>query len=135
MRLNLYNSDFLGVFSSALCICHCLATPFLFIAQANVVNCCEFVPFWWKSFNFFFIFLSFLAVYYSARRTSKNFMKTLLWSFWIILTGLLLNELFELIHLGELSIYIASSILAFLHVYNLKYCQCKDDQCCIHDSK
>ncbi len=135
MRLNLYNSDFLGVFSSALCICHCLATPFLFIAQANAVNCCEFVPFWWKSFNFFFIFFSFLAVYYSARRTSKNFMKTLLWSFWIILTGLLLNELFELIHLGELSIYIASSILAFLHVYNLKYCQCKDDQCCIHDSK
>ena len=135
MRLNLYNSDFLGVLASTLCICHCLGTPFLFVAQANAINCCEFVPFWWKSFNFFFIFLSFFAIYYSARRTSKNFMKTLFWSSWIVLTALLLNELFELAHLTELPIYLTSSLLVFLHFYNLKYCQCKDDECCIHDPK
>tara|TARA_B100000965_G_scaffold49382_1_gene36313 strand:- start:3635 stop:4111 length:477 start_codon:yes stop_codon:yes gene_type:complete len=135
MRLNLYNSDFLGVLASTLCICHCLGTPFLFVAQANAINCCEFVPFWWKSFNFFFIFLSFFAIYYSARRTSKNFMKILFWSSWIALTALLLNELFELAHLTELPIYLASSMLVFLHFYNLKYCQCKDDECCIHDPK
>jgi len=135
MRINLYSSDFLGVLSSALCILHCLGTPFLFVAQANVINCCEFVPFWWKSINYLFIFISFFAVYYSARRTSKNFMKTLFWSSWLILTVLLVNELFKLVHLPELSIYTASSLLAFLHFYNLKYCQCKDDECCIHDSK
>ena len=105
MRLNLSNSDFLGVLVSTMCIFHCLGTPFLFVAQANAINCCEVVPFWWKSLNFFFIFLSFFAIYYSARRTSKNFMKTLFWSCWIALTALLLNELFELAHLTELPIY------------------------------
>ena len=62
-------------------------------------------------------------------------MKTLFWSSWIALTALLLNELFELAHLTELPIYLASSMLVFLHFYNLKYCQCKDDECCIHDPK
>ena len=30
-------------------------------------------------------------------------------------------------HFPEFATYIAASNLAFLHIYNLKYCQCEDE--------
>ncbi|MEE3035306.1 MAG: MerC domain-containing protein [Bacteroidota bacterium] len=133
MKINIYNSDYLGLFTSTLCLSHCLATPLLFVAQTHTISCCEFLPFWWEYLTFFFIILSFFAVYYSMKKTSKKFMKTIFLSSWLFLSILLFNDLFELIYLPEFITYGATSLLAFLHIYNLKYCQCKDDKCCIHN--
>ena len=46
--------------------------------------------------------------------------------------GILLNEEIHLFHLPELVTYFAAVNISFLHVYNLKYCKCKDDECCTH---
>ena len=51
---------------------------------------------------------------------------------WIILTSLILNELFEVAHIAEAFTYVAATSLCGLHVYNLKYCQCDDEDCCVH---
>ena len=120
MRAYIYNSDYLGLFTSALCLSHCLATPLFFVVQTHTITCCESVPFWQGSLNFFFILVSFFAVYYSAKKTSKKFMKALFFSSWLLLLGLLFNEIFQLILLPEFLIYGATSLLAFLHIYNLK---------------
>ena len=39
-------------------------------------------------------------------------------------------EEFEIMHMPELLTYFAGISLASLHIYNLKYCQCEDENCC-----
>lgn len=119
MRKILKYSDIFGATSSTLCLLHCIVTPFLF-----------FVPFWWSGLNFAFIFVSLFAVYYSARKTSRKIMKPLFWFGFLVLSFLILNEEYGTLHIPEPATYIAASNLAFLHIYNLKYCQCDDEECC-----
>ena len=57
-------------------------------------------------------------------------MKSLLWLGFIFLSTLIINEEIGFYHLPEFATYIAASNLAFLHIYNLKYCQCEDEECC-----
>ena len=57
-------------------------------------------------------------------------MKPLLWLGFIFLSSLILNEEIGFYHLPEFVTYIAASNLAFLHIYNLKHCQCQDEECC-----
>lgn len=119
MRIILKNSDIFGAISSTLCLIHCIVTPLLF-----------FVPFWWTGLNFIFIIVSFFAVYGSVKNTSRKIMKPLLWLGFIFLSTLIINEEIGFYHLPEFATYIAASNLAFLHIYNLKYCQCEDEECC-----
>ena len=121
MRLVLKNSDTFGIVASTLCLIHCVLTPLLFI-----------LPLWWKGLNVIFIIVSFLAVYGSTKNTSKSFMKPLFWISFTLLAFVLLNEEIHLFHLPELVTYFAAVNISFLHVYNLKYCKCKDDECCTH---
>ena len=100
------------------------STPLLFI-----------IPFWWSGLNYVFIIISFFAVYSSARKTSRKFMKPLLWIGYLLLSSLILNEEFGISHIPEFVNYIAASNLALLHVYNLKYCQCQDEECCSNKNK
>ena len=57
-------------------------------------------------------------------------MKPLFWVGFLVLSFLILNEEYGTLHIPELATYIAASNLAFLHIYNLKYCQCDDEECC-----
>tara|TARA_B100000989_G_scaffold262280_1_gene213696 strand:- start:166 stop:543 length:378 start_codon:yes stop_codon:yes gene_type:complete len=124
MRKILKNSDIFGASSSTLCLLHCLVTPLLF-----------FVPFWWSGLNFAFILVSLFAVHFSAKKTSRKIMKPLFWCGFLALSILILNEEFEIYHLPEFATYIAASNLAFLHIYNLKYCKCDDEECCAGKNK
>ena len=92
MKLVLNNSDTIGIFTSLICSVHCFATPILFVAQSSFVSA-DIQPLWWESMNYLFIFLSFIAVYYSARNTSKNFMKLILWTCWLFFVIIILNEI------------------------------------------
>ena len=121
MRLVLKNSDAFGIVASTLCLIHCVLTPLLFV-----------LPLWWKGLNIAFIIVSFLAVYGSTKNTSKSFMKPLFWMSFTLLAFVLLNEEIHLFHLPELVTYFGAVNLSILHVYNLKYCNCKDDECCTH---
>lgn len=126
--------DLLGASASSLCLLHCLATPFLFIAEASVANHHHDhhgnAPLWWSVIDIIFIIISFFAIYFSAKTTSKNWMKYALFASWFLLTFLLLNEKVEGLHLAEEWVYLPALSLVGLHLYNRKYCQNKDEQCC-----
>ena len=123
------NSDTIGVFTSLVCSIHCFATPILFVAQSGLLSS-NIQPLWWESINYIFIVLSFIAIYYSAKNTSENIMKPILWVCWLFFVSVILNEMIELTRIPELFSYVSAFSLAFVHVYNLKYCQCKDGECC-----
>lgn len=130
MKLILQKSDILGALASSLCIIHCLATPFIFIAQTSIISGSETSPFWWRNLDYLFLMISFFAVARSTQKTSKKIMKSLLWTSWTILSLLILNEKAALTEIPEIAVYTTAATLAILHIYNLKFCQCKTDNCC-----
>lgn len=117
----LKNSDIFGASSSTLCLIHCILSPLLFLAPV----------FWWSSLNILFITVSFIAVNESVKNTSRKIMKPLLWIGFSLLTLSIVNEEFHFLHVPELFNYSAATFLAGLHIYNLKYCQCNDENCCV----
>ena len=78
----------------------------------------------------YFLAVSFIAVYYSVKNSSSLFIKVLLYLFWISLSLLILNEEFMIFSIPELYTYISAIGLSVLHVYNLKYCRCDNEECC-----
>ncbi len=127
MKISTIHPDNIGATFSTLCVIHCFATPFLFITQSYMLV----VPGWWQSLNYIFLALSFFAVYKTSQNSSNQIVKTLLLVFWGILAILLISEEFELFHLPEFITYLTGLTLAGLHIYNKKYCQCVDDECCV----
>ena len=129
MRLININSDHIGITASSICMLHCFFTPFIFLSQASIsIN--QELSFLWQSLNYLFLLISFLAIYYTAKNSSKLSVKVLLVSTWLILSSLIINEFFEITSIPELYTYAAATSLAGLHVYNLKYCRCDDGSCC-----
>ncbi len=122
-------SDSVGALASGLCLIHCVATPFLFVLQPLSVSE-EAAPLWWQSLDYIFLVVSFFAVYWSAVNTSKRWMRYALWISYVVLALAILNEKFEVLHLGEFLTYIPATSLIGLHLYNQKYCQCADETCC-----
>jgi len=126
-------SDIVGAFASSLCLLHCVATPFLFIAGAGAVGHHHHhhgdTPLWWSAIDIIFIVISFFAIYFSVKTSTKNWIKYALVANWIFLTFIILNEKFEILHLAEAWVYLPALSLVALHLYNRKYCQCKDGQC------
>lgn len=130
MRLTLQKSDSIGVLASTLCMIHCFATPFIFIAQTCSASCCQTAPNWWRWVDYFFLVISFFAVYRSTQTTSKKWIKIFFWINWGCLFIVILNERIEFIHLPKKVTYIVASTLVIIHLYNKRYCQCKTDKCC-----
>ncbi len=130
MKLIIKKPDTLGALASSLCIVHCLATPMIFIVHSCSAGGCDAAPSWWKNLDYFFLTISFFAIYRSVQTTSKNFMKYALWISWCILFALIVNENQKWIFLSETYVYVSAISLSILHIYNLKYCQCKTQHCC-----
>ncbi|WP_299534644.1 MerC domain-containing protein [Ulvibacterium sp.] len=123
-------SDYIGIFASGLCLLHCLATPFLFVAHANMELHADGHPFWWGFMDVAFLLLSFLAVYWSVKNTSKKWIVYTFWILWGLLALIILNEKWALWHLVEEAIYFPTVGLVLLHFYNRRYCHCEDAHCC-----
>jgi len=124
-------SDIIGVAASLLCLAHCIASPFLFIWYTSMTVIEKTSLWWWSILDLVFLIISFFAVYWSVKTTSKNWMQFILWGSWGALTLALINEKLSIIHLGEIAIYIPTISLMFFHVYNKKYCRCNDESCCV----
>ena len=125
--------DYMGALASSLCLLHCIATPFIFIAQSCSASCCESSPIWWQYVDYVFIIISFFAVYQTTKTSTNKYIKQALWVSWFCLLSIIINEKINWISLPEYSVYIPAITLITLHIYNLKYCQCKTDDCCIHN--
>ena len=133
MKSILYKPDTFGALASTLCLIHCFATPFLFIAHTCSLSCSEAAPLWWQSIDYLFLVISLFAVYRSTQTSSNKFIKPLLWINWVALFVLIVNEKLNWFPLPEAITYVAAFTLAALHLYNLKYCQCKTDKCCTNN--
>lgn len=131
MNSTTIKSDTVGAFASSLCLVHCLATPILFVAQTCSATCCdaESVPAWWGWIDYVFLIVSFFAIYWSTKHTTKNWIKPALWSSWLLLLVVLVNERLALVALPEMAIYVPALALVGLHLYNRKYCQCEKEEC------
>ncbi len=132
-RIPKQNSDILGALSSGLCLIHCIATPFVFIAKTCTDICCSTAPIWWTTIDYLFIIISFLAVYWSTKHSDASWMVYALWANWVVLCCIIVNEKLQMITLPEFSIYIPALALISLHMYNRKYCTCKN--ACCSDTK
>lgn len=125
-------SDVIGALASGLCAIHCLATPFIFVIQScATTGCCESGPAWWSAIDYIFIVITLFAVIHSSKHSSKPWMKYALYGTWVILTLLVVNEKFSVVPLAAWCKYAAAISMISLHLYNLKYCQCAEDSCCI----
>ncbi len=125
-----FSADNVGMASSSICLVHCIATPFVFIAQACTVSCCAESPMWWKAIDFLFLIVSFVAVYFAAKNSSKRWVKIAFYLLFISLGFFIINEHAGNMQLSRLLLYIPAFLLFSLHLYNKKYCKCADD-CCV----
>ena len=130
MKLIIKNSDRIGVVSSGLCMLHCFATPFLFLSQSSLIFISVDFTLTWFILNYVFLFISFIAIYHSVKNSTNRFIRIFLYLFWVVLSGLIINESLEIFSIPEAATYFSASSLICLHIYNLRYCRCDDEDCC-----
>ena len=76
------------------------------------------------------LFISFIAIYHSVKNSTNRFIRIFLYLFWLVLSGLIINESLEIFSIPEAATYFSASSLICLHIYNLRYCRCDDEDCC-----
>ncbi len=124
-------ADLVGGIASTLCFFHCLLTPVLFVASAGLTVGEASQPWWWGILDLLFLALSVVAVYWSAKKTSKRWIAYALWLLWATMALLVANEKTEIMHLAESIIYLPSIGLIALHFYNWRFCSCANENCCV----
>tara|TARA_B100000900_G_C20085047_1_gene515594 strand:- start:93 stop:497 length:405 start_codon:yes stop_codon:yes gene_type:complete len=124
------NSDLIGASASTLCTVHCIATPFVFLASTCTKTCCISAPSWWMWLDYFFLLISLFSIIRSTKKTNKSWVKYTLWLSWAALFTFIFIEQNSFIKLSEYFKYTSALFLAVVHIYNLRYCQCKTEGCC-----
>lgn len=130
MSVSKINSDTIGATASGLCMIHCVATPFLFIVSACTASCCNMAPGWWQGFDYFFLFVSIFAIYQTSKQTTNNWIILGLFTSWLGMLFFMVNAMQQWFPLHGNFKFIPAFLLIGLHLYNLRYCQCKDKNCC-----
>ena len=130
LNISISKSDSIGVISSGLCMIHCLATPFFFVAAACSQSCCSAAPSWWLWIDYIFLVISFIAVLYSTKSTIYNFVKIGLWLSWFGLLIFILNVSYGFIDVSDNVKFIPAFSLIGFHLYNTRFCKCSDKECC-----
>ena len=121
-RILKLNSDMLGVSASAICLVHCIATPFIFVAQAGLHgHHGHSSPFWLDVIDTVFLIISLLAVLWSMNHTTKNWVKTALFTSWLALGFIIANEKYGNLAIPEYYIYFPAISLIVLHLYNHRF--------------
>ena len=121
MKALILNQIFLGAFFSFLCLIHCILTPIIFISGCAATVSTSHSPseLFWGSFDYLFIIVSLIAVFFSSKNSKSAYIKYALWLCWAILSFYLINEKIHLLELNEITLYISASYLVILHSYNL----------------
>ncbi len=117
------NSDYLGLISSALCLIHCLALPFIVVFFGEALHSIEHLEF----LDWIFAIISLYAAYDSIKRTNSNYLKLSFVLGWILfIIGIVMHEdpIFSYtLHLG--SIVLISSHLVNYKLYKKNSCEIK----------
>ncbi|WP_366519993.1 MerC domain-containing protein [uncultured Aquimarina sp.] len=126
------NSDRLGILASSLYLIHCVVTTFLFLVYTGLIVSEETHSFWWKSLDYIFFGLSFIAVHKTTQTNSNHKLKYLFWICWSLLFAIIINEKLDILTVIGGLIYVVAIFLASLHFYNQKYCICNNEKYCIN---
>ncbi len=126
--------DTIGMSSSSLCLIHCIITPFIFITQACSMSCCASSPIWWRSLDFFFLIISFIAVLFASKLSTIRWVKASFYVLFIVLAFTTINHHAPFINLPRQLNYAAAFWLFALHMYNRKYATCCANKCSSVDS-
>lgn len=121
-------SDKIGIWASGLCFIHCLFTPFLFVVQSCTAVCCAETPIWWRAIDYFFLGISFFAIWFSSKSSRKVWVISILWINWVLLALIILFEEFVNALTFDHVILVPAIGLIALHYYNKKFC-CEDEEC------
>lgn len=129
-------SNLLGAAASGLCAIHCAITPFIFAAKPLLEHAhgghehghAHGSPLW-AAFDYIFLVLSFIAVWYSVRITNHRTLKLVLWVSWAVFAAGILFEAFELPY-GHWLMYSGSIALVIAHLKNYQYCRANNGKQC-----
>ncbi|MEM6722874.1 MAG: MerC domain-containing protein [Bacteroidota bacterium] len=124
-------SDVLGALASGLCAIHCTLTPLIFAAQPMIEGAVgehAHGSSFWAAFDYIFLALSLLAVWFSARHTHHKNIKWILWISWFVFAIGLLSEPFHL-PFGKWLMYGGSISLVITHLQNYRYCRNNHENC------
>lgn len=125
------SSDILGALASGLCALHCTLTPLLFAAKPVLESNMEHHEHKhdiWAGFDFIFLGLSLIAVWYTTKHSSLPKLKLLLWSAWGVFALGLLSEPLGFPQ-GIWLMYAGSIALIVGHVLNYRHCRmCREDE-------
>ena len=135
MALTKNLSDKVGVFASITCMVHCAITPLIFIANICSQSCCSQAPLWWRSLDYIFLVITFIAIIQSNKEQTLKIIKRLFWFSWALLAFFIINESLILFSITHHLKYIPALTIVFLHMYNIRTCRCQDDKCCLHPTK
>ena len=131
MKITSIKLDNIGIIAGTLCMIHCILTPFLFIAKACSTVCCSDTPVWWQLVDYAFLIISFYAIYFITKKSTLSWIKISFWTSWVFLFLTLINHTFMIIPLSKYIMYIPASAIIFLHFYNLRFCKCSEESCCV----
>jgi len=120
-RFYTHKADLLGSAASTMCLLHCIATPFIFLVQANNMSCGKVGPWWWQALDFLFLFIGFIAIYRSNQTTSLERMPKLMYGSWFVLSLFVVNSKESLFTLPIAILYLPAIALVGLHLYNLNH--------------
>jgi len=109
-------ADVLGITSAILCTIHCLVIPALFLLKFWWTDkAVSVLPSWWGMIDYFFLVLSFWAIYHAASHANGRKIKRSLWFFWGCLAIAIIFE--QQLHWMA---YIASAGLITTHFINIR---------------
>ena len=131
MELTKNFSDKLGVFASITCMVHCAITPLIFIANFCTQSCCSQAPLWWRSLDYIFLVITFIAILQANKEQTLNIIKVLFWLSWTLLAFFIIDESIMLFSTSHHLKYIPALAIVCLHMYNIRTCRCQDDSCCL----
>ncbi len=115
-------ADYVGITSSGLCLIHCIATPFIFVATASAHAEMSDSPWWWRGFDLFFLLISFTAVYHASRHAHSTFVKVGLYTSFVLLCIVIAIHSFHVVHLDHAWVYLPAALLIGFHVLNRVQC-------------
>ena len=125
-------SDELGMLSSALCMLHCIATPFLLAAVPSSSVTHHGSQNWWSWLDILFLVISFIAVFMTVRQSTKRWLWTSMVVSWLMLSFFILNERLGGIEFPFDMVYFPALTLIVLHLVNRRQCRCEAG-CCEND--
>lgn len=124
-------SDLFGSLASTMCMVHCMATPIIFLVQTNHSNCGTLGPWWWHAIDYLFLVIGIIAIYQTTKNTSIHWMPAAMYTSWVLLSLFIVNAKTSLFPIPGIMLNVPACSLVALHLYNLRHCQCVNDECCI----